>query len=136
MIACRLFGCLRLAAMLVAVASSTAAWGDDCAAPVTQRAMQKCAYDEFLVAQADYAGRYQALSRSLAPDARAKLLRMQQAWMRYRSAACEYESSAVAGNSAQPLVQYRCLARMTRSRVDELAAMPNCREGDIACVRR
>lgn len=131
-----LFRCLRSIAVLVAVSTSAAAWGDDCTAPVTQRAMQKCAYDEFLAAQADYADLHRALSRSLAPDARAKLLRMQQAWMRYRGAACEYESSAVAGGSAQRMVQYQCLTRMTRSRVDELEAMANCREGGIACVRR
>ena len=61
---------------------------------------------------------------------------MQQAWLRYRRAACEFESGAVEGGTAQPLVNYRCLTRMTLLRVDELAAMARCREGDIACVAR
>lgn len=123
---------MALAALLV----FGSAHADTCAGASTSKAMQQCEYDEFLSVQSVYAQRYKALSAPLPARHRARLARMQQAWLRYRRAACEFESGAVEGGTAQPLVNYRCLARMTRVRADELAAMAQCREGDIACVAR
>ena len=47
---------------LAAASLPAAAQAQDCTAPVTQSAMQRCASDEFLDAQADYASRYKALA--------------------------------------------------------------------------
>lgn len=107
----------------------------ECAAPNTQKRMNDCAYEEFLAANAGYAEGNKAVSSKLSGKQRELFQRSQKAWIAYRAAACDFESSAVQGGSAYGMVKWQCAARMTLSRVVELTAMGNCPEGDVACVR-
>ena len=107
----------------------------DCAAPDTQAAMNACAYEDFLAATAGHAERGKAITRQLSGKPRSLFLRSQTAWLAYRTAACDFESSAAHGGSAHGMVKWQCAARMTRARALELAAVGNCPEGEIACVR-
>ena len=126
-----------LAVMLVTQAgwAQTSEPQTECAAPVTQTAMNACAYEDFLAATAGYAERGKAVARQLSDGPRRLFLRSQSAWLTYRTAACDFESSAVQGGSAHSMVMWQCAARMTRARSLELATLGNCPEGDIACVR-
>lgn len=48
------------------------------------------------------------------------LLDAQRKWLAFRDAACTAELAPYAGGSIQPLVWFSCLARLTRSRTQDL----------------
>ena len=105
----------------------------DCASAVTQARMNECAYEDFLAATAGYAASYKTISDKLGPRQKDQFRRTQKLWIQYRTAACNFESSGVAGGSAQGMVKWRCDARMTRARSAELDVLANCKEGDSSC---
>ena len=107
----------------------------DCANPATQARMTACAYEDFLAATAGYAASYKSLSDGMSATQKDQFRRTQKLWIQYRTAACNFESSGVAGGSAQPMVKSQCDARMTRARTAELTALANCKEGDLSCPR-
>ena len=123
---------VSLAAWAQAADSKTA---PDCKAPSTQKAMNDCAFEDFLVANAGYAESNKSVMDKLQGKQRDLFRRAQKSWIAYRTATCAFESSAVQGGSAQGMVNWQCAARMTRTRVSEMTAMGNCPEGDLACVR-
>jgi uncharacterized protein YecT (DUF1311 family) len=97
--------------------------------------MNTCAYADFTAAAAAQAEALQALQRGLTGADRARLLRAQKAHTAYAAAQCDFESGAVAGGSAQPMVKWLCMARLTQARAEVLKAAGQCPEGDISCVR-
>ena len=101
----------------------------------TQARMNECAYADFLTANAAYAETGQAISGKLSGKQRDLFRRAQKSWLAYRTAVCDFESSGLLGGSAQGLVKWQCAVRMTRAHVDELVAIGDCAEGDLACVR-
>ena len=107
----------------------------DCKAPSTQKAMNECAYDDFLAANAGYAESNKSVMDKLQGKQRDLFRRAQKSWIAYRTATCAFESSGVQGGSAQGMVNWQCATRMMRVRVAEMDAMGNCPEGDVACVR-
>jgi len=47
----------------------------------------------------------------------------QAAWLAYRRAQCEAEGEEYAGGTLEPVQQLECRVRLTRDRIDEVAAM-------------
>lgn len=115
--------------------TASAAPAPDCASTTTQARMNECAYEDFLAATAGYAARYKAISDKLIPKQKDQFRRTQKLWIQYRTAACNFESSGVAGGSAQGMVKSQCDARMTRARTAELEKLASCQEGDLSCPR-
>jgi uncharacterized protein YecT (DUF1311 family) len=107
----------------------------DCATATTQARMNECAYEDFLAATAGYAASYKAVAGKLDKRQRDQFRRTQKLWIQYRTAACHFESSGVAGGSAQGMVKSQCDARMTRARTAELEKLASCQEGDLSCPR-
>ena len=107
----------------------------DCASATTQARMSECAHEDFLAATAGYAASYKSLSDGMTATQKDQFRRTQKLWIQYRTAACNFESSGVAGGSAQSMVKSQCDARMTRARTAELTALANCKEGDLSCLR-
>ncbi len=97
--------------------------------------MNACAHQDFIAAGAAQAAALQALQQGLATADRRRLLRAQQTHTAYAAAQCDFESGAVAGGSAQPMVKWQCMARLTQSRAEALRAAAQCTEGDLSCVR-
>lgn len=132
-----------LAALLVATAGGAAAQPaaapsaapGDCNRPVTQAQLNACAYEDFLLAQAELAATLQRVQQGWSSTQRDGLRKVQKAWLQFRTEACAFESSSAAGGSAQPMLQWQCAARMTRERSAALVASVTCPEGDLACVR-
>ena len=89
----------------------------DCTAPTTQKKLNECAYEDFLSANEGYAESNKSVMGKLTGKQRELFRRSQIAWMAYRTAACNFESSALRGGSAQGMVLWQCTARMTRERV-------------------
>ena len=131
--------CCAFAAPTLGLAETAITEGDAppdvCAAAKTQGEMIQCAFDDFLQASSAYAASQAAFSKRQMPAQRSKLLRTQSAWLKYRTAACEFESSAVEGGSLKPFVNWRCAARMTRERAAEVSRLAACGAGDAACAR-
>ncbi|MEO7243973.1 MAG: lysozyme inhibitor LprI family protein [Rubrivivax sp.] len=106
----------------------------DCSAAVTTVAMTECA-DQALqaatAAQTDQLGR---LEGRLPVARRPALTRAQKAWLAWRTAHCEFESSGAADGSLRGVLRQQCAARMTRERTVSLAALTDCREGEVVCA--
>ena len=105
----------------------------DCANTTTQARISECAYEDFLAATAGNAASYKTLSDRLGAKQKEQLRRAQKRWIRYYTAACNFESDGIADGSARPMVKWQCDARMTRARTAELTALANCKEGDLSC---
>jgi uncharacterized protein YecT (DUF1311 family) len=128
--------CFGLAMSLGAMAQTAqGAPAPDCASATTQTHMNECAYEDFLAATAGYAASYKAVSNKLGTKQKDQFRRTQKLWIQYRTAACNFESSGVAGGNAQGMVKWQCDARMTRARTAELEKLANCQEGDLSCPR-
>jgi uncharacterized protein YecT (DUF1311 family) len=115
--------------------TAQSAMPSDCRAATTQARMNECAHEDFLAATAGYAASYKAISDKLGPRQKDRFRRTQKLWLQYRTAACTFESSGVAGGSAQGMVKSLCDARMARARTAELEKLASCREGDLSCPR-
>lgn len=112
---------------------SVAATPDPCASASTQAALNACAYESFLAASAAMSPQLRQIESTLTPPKRTAWRNVQKAWLTFRTQSCQFESNAVEGGSAGPMVQWQCAARMTRERTAALARLASCPEGDIAC---
>ena len=112
---------------------SVAATPDPCASAGTQAALNACAYESFLAASAAMSPHLRQIESALTPPKRTAWRNVQKAWLTFRTQSCQFESNAVEGGSAGPMVQWQCAARMTRERTAALARLASCPEGDIAC---
>jgi uncharacterized protein YecT (DUF1311 family) len=57
----------------------------------------------------------------------------QRLWLSYRKAACDFQSSGVAGGSALPMILAYCLRDHAVERLKVLDYLANCQEGDLSC---
>jgi len=121
----------RLILILAMLAAVPAAAQDiDCATAEAQQDLNWCAEQDWQAADADLNAAYQAakaaldswdaeLSPELQGGAQA-LLQAQRAWITYRDAACTAEGFPMRGGSAEPLLVYGCMSRLTAQRATDL----------------
>ncbi len=97
---------------------------EDPCAPEAQRSPQlmACAERHLKEAEAELRDARRKLSADLSAQTRLKMRRAERAWLGYRKSNCEAEASIYEGGTIQPLMQTRCLARVTRARAEELRA--------------
>ena len=129
-----LFAPLVLFIPLQVLAAQTDA--PDCIAPITQTEMNRCAYEDFLVANGAQAAVLKGLDQGLAAPDRQRLRTAQRTWIAWRAAHCEFESGGSSGGSARELARWSCPAKLTRERIAALEKLATCPEGDIACPGR
>ena len=127
------FGCVAL--LLCATTSSHAIAAQDCRDARTQKGLNACAQASFEAATAEDAAAYKTLADHFSARQKSDLKTAQKAWLAYRTAACNLESSGVEGGSARPMVNLQCATRMTISHTAELVKLANCPEGDLSCPR-
>lgn len=116
----RLVPCLALVAGLGA--AGTPAIAAECAG-VDQHSLNRCAEDEYRVADRGLNAQYKATRKVLADfDAAAEkqLVLAQRAWIGFRDAHCETAAFANKGGSAEPLTRFGCLAELTTARTTQL----------------
>ncbi|KQS52914.1 hypothetical protein ASG17_15025 [Brevundimonas sp. Leaf363] len=101
----------------------------------TQQSLNAAAAQDAQQADSALNTQYRATMNGLSPASQTLLRGAQRAWITFRDQQCRYESSAVRGGSAYPMVQSGCVARMTTERTAELRRLAQCREGDLACPR-
>ncbi|WP_260579443.1 lysozyme inhibitor LprI family protein [Vreelandella populi] len=119
------------------ISSGFVSANDECDSPKTQMEMTQCSAQTYQAADDELNGVYQALVRRLANNALSleKLRAAQRKWVGFRDAECAFESSAVEGGSAQPMVRNGCLEALTKARTQRLQQHASCEEGDLSCVR-
>jgi uncharacterized protein YecT (DUF1311 family) len=88
-----------------------------------------CAEREFRSASGQLKQARTDLYIVLEPRSRVKLRAAERLWLRYRKSNCEAEASIYEGGTIQPLVELRCMARVTRERAAELKAQSQTLSG-------
>lgn len=102
----------------------------DCAVAETQQDMNLCAQSDWqdadVALNASYAKAMilmKNIDADLASDdqgAALNLRRAQRSWIDYRDAACAAEAYMMHGGSAEPLLLFGCMARLTSARAADL----------------
>ena len=125
---------MRLTALFLFLATSAAAPAAaqdvDCDNPMTQADMNACAYQDWEAGDADLNEAYvaamdllQAWDADLPASEKGGVKAMreaQRAWITFRDKACQAEGYAMKGGSAEPLLVYGCMARLTEARAGQL----------------
>ena len=119
------------------IASSVVYAGDGCDSATTQVELNECTAQAYQAADKELNDAYQVLVGKLSNNAASleKLRAAQRAWIGFRDAECAFESSAVEGGSAQPMVRNGCLETLTETRTETLREHAECEEGDLSCPR-
>ena len=89
----------------------------------TQLEMNQCSAAGFHKADSELNMLYASARKKLAAADSAKLQEAQRAWLKYRDANCDAETSLYEGGSIQPAIRAGCLERTTRARIAELHAV-------------
>ncbi|HEY5209904.1 MAG TPA: lysozyme inhibitor LprI family protein [Stellaceae bacterium] len=106
----------------------------DCANAETQAALDLCAGKALRDADRALDRVRKALNKELSdPLARAALAQAEKSWDAYRDAECRFESSGIAGGSAEHMVIAYCQAQRARTRMGVLKRILDCKEGDLTC---
>ena len=97
---------------------------EDPCAPEAQRSTQlmACAERKFKEATAELKRVRDEWYADLEPRSRTKFRAAERAWLGYRKWNCDAEASIYEGGTIQPLIQLRCMTRLTRERAVELKA--------------
>ena len=115
----------------LAVSFGSGAMAQDCSSyNLDQQSMNACAKQDWEAADRLLNAAYkQAKVRARQNDeyleagetpAAKLLLEAQRAWIPFRDQACELESTLMRGGSAQPLLYWGCMARLTEQRTYDL----------------
>ncbi len=112
---------------LSAICFSTPLWAQnaapDCDNAMTQSDMNACAYQDYQAADEALNETYAwAMKRARAYEngSDTALRTAQRAWIPYRDAACAAEAKLYEGGSIRPLIEYSCLATLTKRRSDDM----------------
>ncbi len=113
--------------ILLLAPTSLAALGqtqEDPCDPEAQRSPQlmACAERKFKEATAELKRVRAELYEDLEPRSRVKLRAAERLWLSYRKSNCDTEASIYEGGTIQPLIELRCMARVTLERAGELRA--------------
>ena len=110
--------------LVCAAAGAHAQTQEDPCDPEAQRSTQlmACAERKFKEAAAELKRVRAQLYEDFEPRSRVKFRAAERLWLGYRKSNCETEASIYEGGTIQPLIQLRCMTRVTRERAAELKA--------------
>jgi len=105
----------------------------DCAQAGSQNALTYCAEQDWIAQDGELNRVYRqarALMQQIDADlpvaergAEVQLRDAQRGWITCRDAACTVEGYMFHGGTAEPMIVYGCLARLTRTRTEDLRAV-------------
>jgi uncharacterized protein YecT (DUF1311 family) len=104
-----------------------------CETAADQTTMTICAQLAYQDADGRLNDVYRALRARISEPGRDKLRTAQRAWLRWRDAQCAFETAGYADGSIHPMLLAMCLAALTQTQADRLAAQLDCEEGDLSC---
>ncbi|NKK67731.1 lysozyme inhibitor LprI family protein [Rhizobium leguminosarum] len=126
---------LLLSATLVLTTSTFAFAGDNCGDKTNQSDMNICAAESLKKSDAEMNKVYKEIEGRLKDDADTTklLVATQKAWIAFRDAECNFQSSTVQGGTAYPFVNSSCHDGLTQSRTEALKVYLKCNDGDLDC---
>jgi uncharacterized protein YecT (DUF1311 family) len=118
---------------LTCLAAPAFAQNIDCSRAMAQQELNACAYQDWEAADAELnavyrqvVAIYREMDESMPPEygsAYETLRDGQRAWVTFRDKGCEAEGFAFRGGSAEPLLVYGCMRRVTEERIGHLYGM-------------
>ena len=93
---------------------------EPCPNAQSQAEMNDCAGREYKKADADLNQVYQKLVAMLDADEKGQLRDVENAWIKYRDANCDFVADQYKGGTMRPMILGFCLADVTRNRTSEL----------------
>ena len=112
---------LLLALLLMCITSSAQKQKPKpCEDAQTQADMNICFGNEYKKADAALNKTYQQLVAMLEDEEKVQLKNVENAWLKYRDANCEFVGDQYKGGSMRPMIVAICLADVTNNRTTEL----------------
>ena len=105
----------------------------NCKDPVDQMSMNICAGRDYKSSDKKLNTAYQALSKTITPGGLQKLKSAQKAWIAYRDAQCDFDTSGHEDGSIYPMIQSLCLDALTQAQTTHLNEQLHCEEGNLSC---
>jgi uncharacterized protein YecT (DUF1311 family) len=123
-----------LVALLALNAVPAVAAEPDCAKADTQAALDLCAAKDLKNADRELARIRKQLAKEITEaTTRAALDEAQKTWEDYRDAECKFESSGVAGGTAEQMVIALCQTQRAQTRIRVLKRILDCKPDDLTC---
>lgn len=122
-------------AMALAMPALAFAKDKGCDAAEDQPAMNACADAAFKKSDKKLNELYHLIDTRLNDDADTKklLVQAQRDWVKFRDAACNFQTAEAAGGSMMPMLTAQCTDSLTQSRIKNFEAYLKCEEGDMSC---
>lgn len=92
----------------------------NCATPQTQQEINTCANLNWQISDLELRRSYERLAPNLSLSRRQELVESQLVWENFRNAECQFYGTLLDGSTAQPALEYGCLAALTQQRTTEL----------------
>jgi uncharacterized protein YecT (DUF1311 family) len=125
---------LVLVLLLALVAPPVAAAVPDCGNAETQAALDICAAKDLKAADDALAHLRKQLAKQIGDAAtKVALDEAQKTWEAYRDAECRFESSGVAGGTAEQMVIALCMTERAKTRFRVLKRILDCKPDDLTC---
>jgi uncharacterized protein YecT (DUF1311 family) len=105
------------------ICSAAARENNPCVDLETQAQINACAAQEYSQADAELNRVYGEVISSLTSTRRTELKRVQQVWIKYRDAHCQFVNAESVGGSMYPVLQYGCLTTLTKTRTAQLTEL-------------
>lgn len=120
---------------VVAAAPLSSVYAADCANAQDQATMNECAGNAFKTSDDELNKLYKQIRSRLKddPDTTKLLVAAQRAWVAYRDAECNFQSSKVLGGSVYPMIAAMCLTGETQHRVAAFKSYLQCTDDDMSC---
>ncbi len=107
---------------------------DNCSEAQDQASMNECAAQELKAADTQLNAQYKEIEGLLVdPDTRKMFVKSQRAWIAFRDAECEFQTSGVSGGSIYPTIYAQCMTALTNARLVNFKLYLTCEEGDMSC---
>jgi uncharacterized protein YecT (DUF1311 family) len=122
-----------LAVICLAMAAHAHAETLDCKNASDQTSLNRCADLDFKAADKKLNATYATLMKKISAQGKPRLQKAERAWVAFRDAQCDFQTSSPDPYSARPMVYAGCLKQLTEAQNKLLDAQLHCEEGDIGC---
>ncbi|EHH02584.1 urease-associated protein [Agrobacterium tumefaciens CCNWGS0286] len=108
---------------------------ESCGNKTNQTEMNVCASESLKKSDAEMNKVYKEIEGRLKGDADTTklLVATQRAWIAFRDAECDFQTSNVRTGTVYPFVNSSCHEGLTQSRTEDLKGYLQCTEGDLDC---
>ncbi|CAB3752564.1 hypothetical protein LMG29542_01812 [Paraburkholderia humisilvae] len=125
-----LFPC---AVTLLLACNATLAAQPDCANATDQTTLTQCANNGLKASDTKLNQTFRALQAKVSKPGKEKLQKAQRAWITWRDAQCDFNTSGSNGGSIHAMAQASCLDELTQAQTKLLNSQLHCAEGDTTC---